>query len=104
MSAPGRTAELLVVGAGPFMDLDAGSLQLRPQRGTLAHLLDHLGHTAEQPGIVEAWLADFDAVAGQLAGVAHQPRSVRERADGRGTIVRRHAAELAVGHERGAGG
>jgi hypothetical protein len=84
-------------GAGVRVQLHARGLDLGQQGGALADAGDHLVHAREQASVVEPRGADLDPILSQLAGFAHQPGGMGERAHRNRPVVRRHAAERALG-------
>src|SRR5262245_36309355 len=79
--------------AGLFVDGHSKRIQQSAKRGMRAHLFHNFTHTLEKPGELQNRFTHSDAVLTELTGISQKPRSVRQRTDGHGTIVRRHAAK-----------
>ena len=90
-------------GPGTLVQGDAQAVHMLAKSRMGAHVLDHLAHAPKQPGIVEDRLAHRDTVPTKLARVPQQPGGMGERPYGDWPIIRRHAAELVAGDERGLG-
>ena len=86
-------------GAGSLMDRNAQTLQRRAVKRIQPHGVRDLAHTREQSGVVQDRFGDGDTVRRELASLPHQPRSVGQRANRDGSVIRRHAAKLAAGNE-----
>jgi hypothetical protein len=63
----------------------------------------HLANTTKEPGIIQNWLADSDAISTELPSIAQQPSSMGQGTDGYRTIVGSHAAKFGAGHQRSSG-
>ena len=68
-----------------------------------AHIARDLADALEQPRIVEGGFTGGDAVAWELSRFPHQPRGVRQSADGDRPVVGGHPSERIARDQHGSG-